>query len=281
MYKKQHTSPTSPPYGIAAHVSSSRPLAALCETSPATPVACEPQPTRASTPCIAPLPWYLRVLLSALPVGVLCTAAGLASLVLPQDTLGSLYGLAVLVGFTGRWVVLALVVQEMLPFSPLFIAHVVVLIKVCVAWFVAVNLTALYQLPWVGAGLRSLEARGQITLSRYPWMRRMATVGMTVFVALPLPGMGTVAGTIVARLIGFSLLRSFIVVFLGTAIGVYGMILGAQTLLTVLPPQPSSAWGGMMRLGLSALVLVSLSWVVRQGTARRNASRLESISEAV
>jgi uncharacterized membrane protein len=201
--------------------------------------------------------------------------------VLPQGTLGSLYGLVALMGFTGQCVSLAPVVQGTLPFSPLFIAHMVVLIEACVAWFVTINLTVLYRLPRVGNRLQSLEANGRITLSRYPWMRRMAMVGVVVFVALPLPGTGPVGGTIVARLIGFGLLRGFMVVFLGTVIGAYGIALGAQTLLTVLPPQSSSTWGGMMRLGGSALLLVLLSWVVRRGTARRNSSRLGLASNAV
>lgn len=233
------------------------------------------QQARPGTTGGAPLAWYPRILLSALPIGVLLTAASLVSLVLPQHDLVSLSELVVLMILTGKCVALAPVVHETLPFSPLSIAHMVVLSDACVAWFVTVNLTALYQLPWVGHGVRSLEASGRSTLARYPWMRRMAMLGIALFVAVPLPGTGAVGGTIVARLIGFSLLRSFLVVCLGTVIGAYTMAFGAHTLLMLLPSQPSSPWISILRLSISALLVVFLSWLGRRATATRRATCLE------
>ena len=218
---------------------------------------------------VTPMTWQKRVLLSALPIGVLLTAAGLATYFLPPRTLLSLYGLVLLILPAGKLVALAPVVEGTVPFSPVFIASLVALIDSCIALFIAINLPVLYQLPWVGNGLRSMEAKGHLTLSRHLWIRRMAMLGVAVFVALPIPGTGAIGGTIVARLVGFSPTRSFLMVFLGTVIGAYGIALGAHTLLIIFPPQPSSLWLGLMRLGIIVLLIVLLSWLGQRGTARR------------
>jgi hypothetical protein len=107
-------------------------------------------------------------------------------------------------------------------------------------------------------------------------MQRLAMLGVAIFVALPLPGTGAVGGTILARLIGFGWLRGFLVVCLGTVIGAYAMAFGAQLLLMVFPPQPNSTWVGMLRLGVSTLIIMVLSWAGRRGTATRRAERAPS-----
>jgi hypothetical protein len=90
----------------------------------------------------------------------------------------------------------------------------------------------------------------------------------TVFLApvvLPIPGTGVVGGTILARLLGFGWCQSFLVVCLGTVIGAYVMAFGAQLLLMIFPPRPVSTWMGILRLGVSMLIIIFLSWVGRQG----------------
>jgi hypothetical protein len=121
-------------------------------------------------------------------VGVLLAAAGRGSVALPQQALVSLFGLVVPMMLAGKCVALAPVVHGTSSFSPLFLAHMAILTDVCVAWFVTLHLTALAALPWVGPSLRSLEAHGRFTLARSPRIRRMALLGVTVFVALPIPG---------------------------------------------------------------------------------------------
>ena len=54
-----------------------------------------------------------------------------------------------------------------------------------------------------------------VTLAQKPWIRRWALFGVAFFVVLPLPGSGTLIGSMVGRLIGLSRLGSFLAVATG------------------------------------------------------------------
>jgi uncharacterized membrane protein len=88
-------------------------------------------------------------------------------------------------------------------------------------FFYAYNLDLLQRLPWIGARLRKTRANAARSLTDHPWIRRWATVGVGVFVLLPLPGSGTLGGCVVARLIGFSHVRTWLTVTVAGA-GVCG-----------------------------------------------------------
>jgi len=187
--------------------------------------------------------------LTALPVGALLVAAALARAMLPTNQLLSLYGLGLLVFPTGRFVTLLPIIDQRLPFSPLFLAGCSVLVESCLALFVTTNLDVLYKLPRFGPGLRDMENNGRETLSRRRWIRRMAFPGVGVFVSIPVPGTGAIGGTVVARLVGLGITRSFGAVFMGTVVGAYGMALGASTLAHVFSPAYESAFYSPMLKG--------------------------------
>lgn len=203
--------------------------------------------------------------MTALPVGALLVSAALAAAMLPKNQLLSLYGIGLLVFPTGRFVTLLPVIHQGVPFSPFFLAGFSILVESCLALFVATNLDVLYKLPWLGHGLRDMENNGRATLSRRCWIRRMAFLGVGVFVSIPVPGTGAIGGTVVARLVGLGLMRSFVSVFMGTVVGAYGMALGASTLAHVFSPARDSEWFGMLRLLIIILVVVLLSWLGRRG----------------
>jgi len=196
---------------------------------------------------------------------VLLGAAGLARVILPKGELLSLYGLGLLVFPAGRFVTLLSLIRQGSTFSPFFLAGLTVLIESCIALFVTINLDALYKLPWLGSGLRDMEDNGRATLSRRHWIRRMAFIGVAIFVSIPVPGTGGVGGTVVARLVGLGLVRSFLAVLTGIVIGAYGMALGAATLARVVSPERDSPWFGILRLVIIILIVVLLGWLGRRG----------------
>lgn len=208
--------------------------------------------------------WRKRVFLTALPVGALLVAAALARAMFPKNQLLALYGLGLLVFLTGRFVTLLPVIHQKILFSPFFLAGCSVLIESCIALFVTTNLDVLYKLPWVGPGLRDMEKNGRATLSRRHWIRRMAFLGVVVFVSIPVPGTGAIGGIVVARLVGLGLNRSFGAVLMGTVVGAYGMAMGASSLAHVFSPARDSEWFGLLRLLIIILIIALLSWFGRR-----------------
>jgi hypothetical protein len=86
----------------------------------------------------------------------------------------------------------------------------------CATAFVyAYNLDLLERLPTVGPWLHRTRATMEATLEAKPWIRRFALFGVGFFVLLPLPGSGTLGGSIVGRIIGLSRLGTFVSVSVG------------------------------------------------------------------
>ena len=83
------------------------------------------------------------------------------------------------------------------------------------AFFYAYNFDLLERLPRLGPWVHRTRASMQATLDEKPWIRRFALFGVGFFVLLPLPGSGTLGGSIVGRLVGLSRWGSFIAVAIG------------------------------------------------------------------
>lgn len=215
--------------------------------------------------------WRKRALLTAVPFALLLAAAGAAALVFPREHLAALYGLGVLIFPGGRFVTLLPVAGEVLPFSPLFIAGMVAVVELCFALFVSINLDLLYRLPRIGEGLYAMEREDQATLARRPWVRRTTLAGVTLFLSLPLPAIGVVAGTVIARLAGLGVVRSFLAVLAGNVIGAYALALTAETFIAWVPVGDGGVFFAL-RLGVFVLLIVGLSWMA-QRWARAPATR--------
>ena len=101
----------------------------------------------------------------------------------------------------------------------------VVFLNAGTAFFYAFNLDLLERAPGIGPRLVRERHAAVATLALRPWIRRWATFGVGLFVLSPLPGSGTLGGSIVGRLIGLSRVRSFLVSTLASAAA--AMIYGA------------------------------------------------------
>jgi len=86
---------------------------------------------------------------------------------------------------------------------------------VVTAFFWTYNLDLLERIPRLGPILRRSRMRMAAGLSEHPWIRRLAVFGVGFFVLLPLPGSGTLGGSLVARIVGLRRRVSFVAVSAG------------------------------------------------------------------
>ena len=148
--------------------------------------------------------------------GLLMLAAWLvagkrAAVFLGSMQVGSFVGLGkfvILAGLSGR-----------APLGVWALAGVVVYGDVGTTLVMMGNMTLLYRMPFVGSRLAAAHEAGWYVLRVHRWMRRMAWLGVVVFVAAPFQGTGAVVGTILGRLLGLSRLATLSAMACGSAVG--------------------------------------------------------------
>ncbi|MFM8980947.1 MAG: small multi-drug export protein [Planctomycetia bacterium] len=86
---------------------------------------------------------------------------------------------------------------------------------VVTAFFWTYNLDLLERIPRLGPILRRSRMRMAGGLAEHPWIRRLAVFGVGFFVLLPLPGSGTLGGSLVARIVGLKRKVGFLAVSAG------------------------------------------------------------------
>lgn len=99
---------------------------------------------------------------------------------------------------------------------------------VMVAMFVAFHMSALFRIPFVGSRLEELVSDAQFILARQPWIRRVAFLGLVLFVIFPTSTTGSIGGTIFGRLLGMNRLRVILAILLGSVLGNGIMLLFAD-----------------------------------------------------
>jgi uncharacterized membrane protein len=97
-------------------------------------------------------------------------------------------------------------VIENINISSWILAGILVYVDSAVCLLLLANLSVLFRTPWLGIGRRlaQMHEAGWYMLQVHPWIRRMAWVGVMIFVVTPFPMSGAVGGTLVARILGMS-----------------------------------------------------------------------------
>jgi uncharacterized membrane protein len=153
------------------------------------------------------------------------------------------------------------------------LAFIVMWVNAASAFFYTYNLDLLERVPRLGPSLKSMREDAKITVEQRPWIRRLSTVGVGLFVLSPLPGSGSLGGSIVGRLIGLSR-RATALAVLAAGIAVctaYAML--GEKVRRLLEDVPWWAKVAGAVVGFSLLFLF-LRWL------RRGASRLAAADRA-
>jgi len=148
-------------------------------------------------------------------------AGGIAAAFIVGTTVGSFVG-------AGKFVILAGMVEDA-PINVWVLATLVVYGDIATTLVMLANFHLLFKLPFLGPRLMKAQEASWNVLRANRWMRRMAWIGVAVFIAVPFQGTGAVVGTVLARLLALSPWSTLTAVAFGSALGCYPLaLLGAN-----------------------------------------------------
>lgn len=181
-------------------------------------VGCPPEPVWPEEPAFSPFAHALIVLvpLGLTLVGWLCLHAFVGARYANEMAAAagaSLFGL-------GATVILGPAVFEGAGFSNLSTADLVVLVtwlNAVLAFVYTFSQDLIRRVPRVGPYLHRCRENARAAMRERPWIRRWATFGVGFFVLLPLPGSGSLGGSVVGGLAGLSRMRTFLTVSIASA----------------------------------------------------------------
>lgn len=104
------------------------------------------------------------------------------------------------------------------PWSPWTLALIAWEIDLLGSVLILLWVARLELLPMVGPALRRAHAEAHAALRSYPGLRRMAVVGIGLFVFVPIPGSGALSGTLIGQIVGLSRPTGFLTVAIGAAL---------------------------------------------------------------
>lgn len=114
--------------------------------------------------------------------------------------------------FVGSTVIFGPAILPDIRLSTWELAALIAYLNVLTGLVYAYNLDILERVPGVGPYLERARTRAGARVRKRPWVRRLATLVVGLFVVLPVPGSGSLGGCIVGRVIGLSALRCFLTV---------------------------------------------------------------------
>ena len=125
-----------------------------------------------------------------------------------------------------------------------------------VALFVTFHMGILFRLPYVGPKIAALVWDGKFIMDAQPWIRRMALLGLVLFVMFPTSTTGSIGGSIFGRLLGLSRFLTVAGVLLGSVMGNALMYSFSEKINQYI--DPSNMWikiaGGVILVGIFVLV---------------------------
>jgi len=100
--------------------------------------------------------------------------------------------------------------------DPLVMSLSITFWDVTVAFFLLWNFGFIRLTPILGPWVIRTEEKGGDILRKKPWVRRLAFLGLSLFVFIPFQGSGAIVGTILGNLIGMRPLYIVLAIFVGT-----------------------------------------------------------------
>lgn len=94
------------------------------------------------------------------------------------------------------------------------LAFVAMWVNAASAFWYVFNLDLLERVPKVGPALARMREDASLTVAQRPWIRRLSTVGVGLFVLSPLPGSGSLGGAIIGRMLALGRVATFLTIAL-------------------------------------------------------------------
>ncbi|MDD3622405.1 MAG: small multi-drug export protein [Methanofollis sp.] len=129
------------------------------------------------------------------------------------------------------------------------LAMIIVVIDLSTSLFVALNLDLTLKIPFIGPWIGRVMEGGQSYIRSHPWIGRLSTIGLTIFVIVPFQGSGGMNATILGRIMGLAPMVVVGCVLAGSIISSFGIALGTTAVL--------SLFRESVYLGCGALIAVA------------------------
>ena len=143
-----------------------------------------------------------------------------------------------------------------------------------VALFVTFHMGFLFRAPIVGPKIAALVWDGKFIMERHPWIRRMAFLGLVLFVIFPTSTTGSIGGSIFGRLLGLSRFLTVTGVLLGSVLGNALMFAFSNQINRYI--DPSNMWikiaGGVILVGIFILIEIRYQIVKKKYFKQDSAS---------
>ena len=201
--------------------------------------------------------------------------------------IGSIYGWGMsqnflVSGFTtffffGRFAIAGAGALPGIQLSPTQAFWMLTYMDVMVALFVTFHMGILFRLPWVGAKIGALVYDGKFILDRYRWMKRIAFVGLIVFVIFPTSTTGSIGGSIFGRLLGLGRTWTLLGIACGSMLGNLLMLWIGESIQHYI--DPNNIWTKIGSLAVVVVVMVLIETRYRQLKKRYQASKESEVSE--
>ena len=140
-----------------------------------------------------------------------------------------------------------------------------------VALFVTFHMGFLFKLPYVGPKIAMLIWDGKFLMDSQPWIKRVAFLGLIVFVVFPTSTTGSIGGSIFGRLLGLGRHMIVLAILLGSLLGNGLMYLFAKQINQYITPD--NVWlkvvGVLVLIGLVALFELRYRYVKNKYLDRR------------
>lgn len=225
-----------------------------------------------------PIIWWTTLLMPVVLTGALLAILGLTN---GWDFPRNIVSHALLTFFLlGRFVILvgtenAESYQILMKPSQLFL--MVTYMDFIVASFVTFHMGFLFRAPYVGPKLSMLVWDGKFIMDSQPWIKRMAFLGLVVFVVFPTSTTGSIGGSIFGRLLGLSRYLTVLGVLVGSIIGNGLMYIFSKQINRYIGAD--NIW--LKIAGIAIIVLIVFLLEIRYRTVKQKFLQDENRSSAI
>lgn len=218
-----------------------------------------------------PLVWWLTLLA---PIAVTAVVISLMALSRGTAAVLGLIGLATSSLFFGKFIILGGTNGSAILLTPEELVIMVIAMDVMTACWFVYHLGFMRRVPLLGPRITLLVEDGEAMLAAYPRLRRLAFLGLVIFVMIPFAMTGSVGGSILARLLGMSRRAAFLAITLGSVLGALLIYASGRWLPEFLDPKnPTWSIGGILIIA-AMILLVNYRYRRARQRLRQSAAKL-------